>query len=315
MTASAPRLHAPQPHTLAAVLAVIAGIATFSGMDAAIKSASLAVGVYSALLGRNILGTLLTLPLWLAAGRPMPTLAVLLRVHAFRALLTSAMAALFFYGLVRLPMAEGMAISFISPILALYFAAAMLGERIRPRAIWASLLGILGVVVIASGRLGTGHADVESLKGVIAILLSATFYAANLAVQRKQALVAGPVEVALFQNLGVTLIFLVFSPFLWTMPQPGTWADILAAAALATAALMLLSWGYARAEAQVLVPIEYTAFLWAALLGWLMFDERVDSLTIAGTVLIVLGCWVGTRGKPSHDGVAPASAPDAPPLT
>jgi S-adenosylmethionine uptake transporter len=57
----------------------------------------------------------------------------------------------------------------------------------------------------------------------------------------------------------------------------------------------LLAWSYARAEAQVLVPIEYTAFLWAALFGWLFFAEPVGTATLAGTVLIVVGCWIGTR--------------------
>jgi S-adenosylmethionine uptake transporter len=112
---------APHPHASPAVLpilAVIAGIATFSAMDATIKGAGLAIGVYTALLLRNLFGTILTLPLWLMAGRPLPSRGVL-KVHALRAAITSAMAALFFYGLVRIPKAEGIAISFVTPIIAL----------------------------------------------------------------------------------------------------------------------------------------------------------------------------------------------------
>jgi S-adenosylmethionine uptake transporter len=62
---------------------------------------------------------------------------------------------------------------------------------------------------------------------------------------------------------------------------------------------MLLSWGYRRAEAQALVPIEYTGFVWAALFGWLWFDEAVTAATIAGTALIVTGCWIAVR-KPAN---------------
>jgi S-adenosylmethionine uptake transporter len=72
---------------------------------------------------------------------------------------------------------------------------------------------------------------------------------------------------------------------------------ILAGAMFATCALLFLSWGYARAEAQVLVPIEYTGFLWAALFGWLLFDEQVEPATVAGAVLIVFGCWIATRTR------------------
>ena len=63
---------------------------------------------------------------------------------------------------------------------------------------------------------------------------------------------------------------------------------------------MLLGWAYARAEAQVLVPIEYSGFIWAALFGWLYFGERVTAPTVAGTVLIVAGCWMATRRRPEQ---------------
>ncbi len=276
------------------VLAVVAGIATFSAMDAMIKGASIAVGVYTALLLRNLFGTFLTLPLWLMVGRPMPSRPVL-KVHVLRAAITSAMAALFFYGLVRIPMAEGIAISFVSPIIALYFAALVLGETIRPKSILASLLGIAGVMVIALGRFGLGTYSDQAIEGTMAVLLSAGFYAMNLVLQRKQALLAGPVEIAQFQNLLVSLIFLIFAPWLAVMPDPHSLLLILAGAALATFALLFLSWGYARAETQVLLPIEYTGFLWAALLGWLMFGERLDLPTVAGAITIVIGCWIGAR--------------------
>ncbi|WP_454796328.1 DMT family transporter [Novosphingobium lindaniclasticum] len=291
-TAAAP-LSDHRPSVLP-VLAVIAGIATFSAMDAAIKGASIAIGVFTALLLRNLFGTILTLPLWLVAGRPVPSRTVL-KVHALRAAITSAMAALFFYGLVRIPMAEGIAISFVSPIIALYFAAILLGETIRRRAIVASLLGILGVLVIGAGRFGAGSYSNEAIEGTTAILLSAVFYAINLVLQRKQALLAGPVEIAQFQNLLVTLIFLAFSPWFAVVPDGQSLVLILAGAALATSALLFLSWGYARAETQVLLPIEYTGFFWAALLGWLMFGERLDVSTVAGTILIMIGCWTGAR--------------------
>ena len=58
---------------------------------------------------------------------------------------------------------------------------------------------------------------------------------------------------------------------------------------------MLLSWAYARAEAQALLPVEYTGFIWAALFGWLMFGEAVTVATLAGVVLIVIGSWIATR--------------------
>ena len=85
------------------------------------------------------------------------------------------------------------------------------------------------------------------------------------------------------------------------MPQPAMLGWIAAAAVLATISLMALAWAYARAEAQVLVPVEYSGFLWAILFGWLFFAERASMPTLAGAALIVLGCWIAApRTRPEE---------------
>ena len=284
----------PRNSALAPVAAVVAGIAAFSAMDATIKSAALTVGIYSALLWRNGLGTAMILPVWLASKPKWPVRRVL-AIHLLRSTVNSGMALLFFVALTRLPMAEGMALSFIAPLIALYLAAVLLGERIRRAAIFASLLGLAGVVVIVVERLGSGTADRQAFIGIAAVLASAVLYAVNLVLQRKQALLAGPVEIALFQNLVVGSILALFAPWFAVVPSAQVLGVIILGAGLATAALLLLAWGYARAEAQVLLPIEYTGFVSAALFGWLCFDEPVSGATSLGAALIVLGCWIGTR--------------------
>ena len=58
---------------------------------------------------------------------------------------------------------------------------------------------------------------------------------------------------------------------------------------------LLLAWAYARAEAQILAPVEYTAFVWAACLGYAVFGEHVSVFTLAGAALIIAGCVVAVR--------------------
>lgn len=301
-----------QPAGWLPVASVVIGIAVFSLMDAAMKSASLAAGVYTALLLRNGLGMAMVLPVWLMQRGRWPGLPVL-KVHAARAAVVACMAALFFYGLVRIPMAEGIALSFIAPLIALYLAALVLGEKVRRGAAIASVLGIAGVVMIAAARLATGgdgSAAKSSPEGIAAILLSAVFYAVNLVIQRRQAQIAGPVEIALFQNMLVGLVLLPAAPFLYAVPGSGALMDIALSAALSTLALLFLAWGYARAEAQVLLPIEYTAFFWSALFGWWWFGEALGLATVAGTALIVGGCLIAARASPGRNtGPAAVSAP------
>ena len=62
---------------------------------------------------------------------------------------------------------------------------------------------------------------------------------------------------------------------------------------------MLLSWAYARAEAQHLAPVEYTAFIWAVLFGMIFFFEPVRPLTLIGAAMIVLACYIAARRRPA----------------
>ena len=278
------------------MLAALTGIALFSLMDATMKAASLVAGAYSALLFRALIGTALLLPIWRLGGGRWPRAAVL-RIHATRALVVSLMALLFFLALVRLPLAEAIAVSFIAPLFALYLAAVILGERIAVRAVLGSLLGLCGVAVISAGNLlASGLGGDGQATGIAMMVGSALLYGWNLILQRQQALLADPREIAFFQNLLVGALFLLAAPWCAGWPRPGAMALIAAAAVLAAVSLMLFSWAYARAEAQVLLPFEYTAFVWAALFGWRFFAEPVSAATLAGAVLIVAGCLVAARG-------------------
>ena len=93
-------------------------------------------------------------------------------------------------------------------------------------------------------------------------------------------------------------VLLLFAPLLFEMPGRETWPEIGASAMLALGAALLLAWANARAEAQALVPVEYSGFLWAALFGWLFFAEAVSVPVIVGVVLIVVGCWIAAPRKP-----------------
>ena len=282
-------------HPLAPVLVAVAAIALLSVMDGAMKGAALALGAYSAMLWRALMSSAITLPLWLGARTPWPEPAVL-RVHLFRGVIVAVMAFLFFHSLTLLPLAQAIAISFFAPLISLYLAAVMLGEKIAPAAIVASLIGLAGVAVICWPEL-TVERTPERVEGIAAVLASAVLYAFNLVLARRQALIAKPREIAFFQN-GIGFICLVvFAPWYLRAPDGAmTWVAV--SSLLSIGAALMLAWSYARAEAQVLVPMEYSAFGWAAAVGWLAFREPVSTTTLAGVVLIVAACLVAARRTP-----------------
>lgn len=274
------------------------GIATFAGMDVIMKSLSIEMGAYNAMLWRTSIALVIAAALFIGKRGRWPGNSII-RLHIWRGIVTSLMAFLFFWGLVLVPLAEAIGLSFIAPLIALYLAAVLLKEKVGEKAILASVIGFSGALVIIGGRLGGEYTE-DIGKGIAAILLSAILYAYNLILQRQQALIAEPIEIAFFQNATMVTVYLVFAPFYARTPALGQLPDLAGAAILGMTSLLLLSWAYARAEARILIPVEYTAFIWAALFGWLIFAEEVTVTTLGGTVLIVVGCLVAARQRPNH---------------
>jgi S-adenosylmethionine uptake transporter len=204
----------PASH-LVPVLAAACGIATFSVMDALMKGASMQVGVFTALMGRCVLGAALSLPAWWAMERGGSygrhgrcwgfTLSAALWCWAWPACSS---------GVVRTPLAVGMALSFISPLIALYLSALFLGEAITRRA------GRFADCAAGRGRGGGGRRGRGAAWRFAARAGgdpgAAVLYAANLVVQRHQAQRAAPAR-SPFSRASL-------SPCSWPPPRHG-WGD------------------------------------------------------------------------------------------
>ncbi len=283
-------------HPLLPFFAALAGVGFLSLMDAFMKEAALMIGAYTATVLRSAVGAAIIAPVWLARGPAWPTRAVL-KLHLTRGVVSAFMALTFFFALTRLPLAEAIALSFIAPLIALYLASVLLGEEVSRAAVMASLLGFAGTLVIVGGRIGQGSFDEGAAVGMAALFISALLYAYNFIVIRRQAQVAGPLEITTFHSGIGGLVLLTLAPFLWTAPSGAALLPLLAAGALTVAGSLSIAWAYARAEAQALVPTEYSGFVWAAGFGWLFFREGVTWPTLAGTALIVAGCWLAARPK------------------
>jgi len=283
-------------------VAAIIGIGLLGLMDAFMKEAALIAGAYTATLLRSLAAAALISPFWIVS-KPVWPRGRVFRLHLERGIITAFMALTWFYALTKLPIAEAIAISFVAPLIALYFAHVFLGEKIHRNAIFASLLGLAGTLVIVGGRMGQSGYDIDLALGLAALFVSALLYAYNFVVIRKQSQVAGPVEVATFHSGISGLVLLLAAPWLFTLPGGAAMGSVAMAAALTVSGSMAITWAYARAQAQALVPLEYTGFLWGALFGWVFFAETVAPTTLAGAVLIVAGSWIARpRGESDSPG-------------
>ena len=283
-------------HPLHGFLGALAAVGILSIMDAVMKALVVALGIYAVSIWRSLFNLALTSGLYLPRRSPWPSQPTL-RLHIVRGVVVTVMAALFFWAIGRVPLAQAIALTFIAPLIAMFLAASFLHERIGPRSIVGAIGAFAGVLVIVLGQARAELGD-EVLLGTAAILGSALCYAVNIVLMRRQSQAAEPIEINFFQALTVTVLWLCLVPFLGFPALPAEWWTwVLAAALMSTAGGLIFSWAYARADASYLAVTEYSGFLWAAALGWIFFQEPVSLYTLAGAALIIGGCIIAARAK------------------
>jgi len=286
----------PQQPVLAFAVA-LAAIGILSVMDAVMKALVIALGIYAVSIWRALVNLVIGSALYLPRRLPWPSRKIM-QIHVGRGAVMTVMAVLFFWGIARVPLAQAIALTFIAPLIALLLAVAFLGERVGPRSILGSIAAFAGVIVIVLGQ-ATGTLGGDALIGSAAILGSALCYAVNIVLMRSQALVAKPLEINFFQSVTVMALWLLAIPVFGLPDLPGDqWSWLVIASIMSTAGALLFAFAYARAEASYLAVTEYSAFLWAAALGWMIFGEHVTGYTLAGAALIVGGCLLASRRTP-----------------
>ena len=186
-----------------------------------------------------------------------------------------------------MPIATAIAIFFVEPLLLILLSGPLLGERPGPRRLAAVAAGMAGVLLI----LRPNYAVFGTV--VFLPLLAALAFALNMIVTRR----ATRNRSALTFQSGAS-VFGAIGLILFALPgaRPGGWGGIplwaagmiLLAGALAALTFLLIAYAFSRAEASVLAPLQYLEILGATVLGYLIFGDGMDGLTILGT-LIVLG--------------------------
>jgi S-adenosylmethionine uptake transporter len=291
MTRAAPTA---RKQSLAPIAVAVLAIAIFSLMDALMKKASLQLGAPTAVFWRSVFCVPIA-ALFYVLWRGRWPARHSWKIHISRAAISTIMVVIFFFGITKVPLAEGVALTFIAPLIAIYLASFFMGETINRTAFIGSLTGFAGVLVMVAGRGRSGDPyTLDVWLGIGAMIFTAILYAFNIVLMRKQSLIARPVEVVLVQTLLVLLFLGLPAPFYATMPNAEQSMLIAASALCTVTSLLLLSWCYGRAQVQFLVPVEYTAFLWATFFGFVLFGEQVTYVVLVGTIFIVAGCLIAT---------------------
>ncbi len=203
-----------------------------------------------------------------------------LRLHGLRCLFGLCAMFTYFGALSVLPLAQAVVLNFTSPLFIPFIARAWLGETLSRRVLGAAALGFVGILCIKSPQ-GAGFSGASVLA-----LLSAVFASLALVTMRKLTSTEPAGRIVFYFALGSTLGAALPLAWSWQTPTAAQWLPLFLTGAAASLAQFLLSRGYARCPAAVAAVFQYLTVPTAALLGWLLWNERLGWVTIAGAALI-----------------------------
>jgi S-adenosylmethionine uptake transporter len=285
----------PATHGLArTVLLAVGAEGLLTLMDALIKLLTPRYATLEIAFLRYAFGLIGAL-IYVAWSRPgWPTREAALH-NGLRACLITVTATSFFFALGRLPLADAIALSFISPVLTALMGALILGERLDWRIAGALAAGFAGMVLIVGAGVGAAGYGDDALIGAGAVLVAAVGYALNVIMLRHRATRDPLGQIVLIQNLGPALILAVPGLMVWTPPTPRDLALFALIGAIGVTAHTMLAHAFARIEAARLAPVQYITLVWGVLFGFVFFAEVPAIMTCVGAVLIVLGTLVTRR--------------------
>ncbi len=277
----------------APVLMAALGVCMLSCMDALLKRPTIIFPLGEVVELRYATGAIFAVIAFLFAGQRAPTWGALRR-NASRALVMLAMTACFFVALARLPLAECVALTFMAPLFLTLMGWIILKEPISPKAMVGVVVGLGGVVIIALGGSMRGG-NAFDLIGLFAALICALLYALSNILMRQQASRDSLHTIVLLSNSCAALFCIPFAALHWRQPSLAEFSLLTLGGFFGTCGHFCMAWAYARAHAGRLGILEYSAFLWASVLGFVFFAEVPTVTTVAGAALILIAC-LGTTG-------------------
>jgi drug/metabolite transporter (DMT)-like permease len=302
---------------LMAALSLCGGIAIFSSQDWILKYVSGTYPLSEAIAIRTIaaLPFLIVMVHW--GGGLARLVSRRFFRHMARGLIMLSAYSTYYLALPSMKLAEAVTLYFMGPLFITALAIPMLGEKLQAKRLVVLLVGFIGVIVTC--RPGVGVFEVASLLPVYAAFaygvaqlmarqIGGTESAAVMGFYQNVIYMLGAIVLAAlfghgafaYEGMHPSLAFLLRP---WSFAQPFDLFLLACCGPIAAAGTVMLSHAYRIAEANYVAPFEYTALIWAAGWGFLIFNEVPDVYTYVGATLIVgAGLYMLFSGRRAAEG-------------
>jgi drug/metabolite transporter (DMT)-like permease len=222
-----------------------------------------------------------------------------------------------FAGLARLPLVDAIAIGFATPLVTVGMAAVILKERVRIYRWSAVIVGFGGVLVMLTPHLDLarswGTAPSVATVGAICALCAVFANAGSVIQTRRLTDTETTPAIVFYFSLICALGGLLTLPFGWHVPNATQMAALATIGICGGLAHLLLTESFRFAPASLLAPFDYTAMLWAFVLGYVMFGEvPTVEVFIGAAIVTAAGLFVVWRER--QLGLQRERAAESPPI-
>ena len=266
---------------------------SFSLMAVAIRILAQTISILEILAVRS--GTGLLFMLAMLAVHPILRLAIRTRrpgLNLFRNLVHLTGQMLWAKSILVLPLATVFALEFTAPAWTLLLAVPILGERMTRSRIGAVVLGLIGILVIM--RPGTATFQPAAL-----LVLTAAFGFASTMIMTKQLTATDTTFGIIFwmNAIQFPLTMLGSDPLFVTKIGLDQWPAFVAVGVTGLLSHYCLTNAFRAADASVVVPLDFMRIPVIALIGWWLYNEKIDVFVFIGAGLIITGVLWNLRSE------------------
>jgi drug/metabolite transporter (DMT)-like permease len=254
------------------LLIAIAGRATLRDLN-----------VFQVMEIRSLLGFLLLWPIIAFSGgfRAMATTRPV--AHVARNLAHYVAQIGWFFALTLIPLSQLISIEFTMPIWIAIMAATFLGERITTPKLIATVLGLIGVIVIVRPAAGAVN------PGQLIALAAAFGFGISITLVKSLTGTESTVKIIFWMIVVQSIAGLLPAIYFWQWPTASLWGWLVVVAFCGTFSHFCMARAMLYADATVVIPMDFLRVPLSAACGWLLYAERIDMFTALGAALILAG--------------------------
>jgi drug/metabolite transporter (DMT)-like permease len=197
-----------------------------------------------------------------------------------RSALLLSTTALFNAGLSHSSLATATTIMFLTPIVLTVLSVFVLGEHVGPRRWLGVAFGFLGALIVVRPGMEGFNA------GTLYFLAAAATNSAYQLTTRQLSGFDDPRTSFFYTAMVGTVGSSLAVPFAWETPDAFEWTLLVGMGLIGGIGHLFLVLAFDKAPASALAPFSYSALVWAALFGFVFFDEIPDFWTMVGAGLI-----------------------------